>query len=90
MFKSTPSKHVGGTCFHDVTIQCSVKKLVKLFGKSVGARDKITHEWVLTSPEGRVVTIYDYKFDGATEGRWHIGAHTKETCVQFKNWFLSL
>ena len=26
----------------------------------------------------------------STEGRWHIGARTKETYVQFKNWFLSL
>jgi len=90
MFKSTPNTSANGSCFHDVTIQCSLKKLVKLFGKSVGSSDKVIHEWVLTGPDGRVVTIYDYKFDGATQERWHVGARTKETCVQFKNWFLSL
>ena len=88
MFKSTPYAEVCGTSFHDVTIKCSLKKLVKLFGKSVGASDKVTHEWVLTGPDGRVVTVYDYKYNGAIDGYWHVGAYTKETCLLFRDWFI--
>lgn len=87
MFKSTPNADPSGTSFHGITIRGSLEKLTKLFGEPMSCCSKTLHEWTLTHEDGRVVTVYDYKYDGAVAGYWHVGALDQETCLSFRNWY---
>jgi len=78
---------VNGTSFHDVEIRASLKKLTGLFGAPCKGYDKTKHEWVLRGPMGVTVTIYDYKYNGAREEYWHVGARTSDACTAFARWF---
>mgnify|MGYP001311043204 CR=1 FL=1 len=70
-------------------IDASYAELVETFGKpnSEGDSYKVDAEWILTGPNGEVITIYNYK-DGinycGTDGahvenirNWHIGGFNK-------------
>lgn len=89
MFKSTPNASVYDTSFYDVVIFASLERLVAMFGNpNVADGYKITHEWVLKDVDtGDVVTVYDYKYNGAARKEWHVGAKSRRACLKFERWF---
>ncbi len=74
-----------GTSFHDVTIQCTMRDLVKLLGDCTygqnSGKDKVNCEWVCETSNGEVFTIYDYKYYRPLQEDeivvWHIGANSR-------------
>lgn len=79
-----------GTSFHDVEVTASLPRLTELFG-APGPGDggyKVHHEWGFSGPNGDV-TLYDFKYDGAYEGYWHVGARDKIACLAFKRWVIA-
>lgn len=59
-------KDASGTSFHNVTIRCTVKALLKVLGEprwacNTGA-DKSNYDWVAETCNGDVVTVYDWKY----------------------------
>ena len=86
-------KEIGGTSFHDTTINCSLATLRKVLGEPEYNRndgeDKINFEWEMETNDGDVFTVYDWK-----EGRplsesemikWHIGGYNKTATEQAKS-----
>lgn len=76
--------------FHDVTIDAPLEKLVSMFGEPIFEEGgKVTHEWILEGNDGTVVTVYDYRFNGAHQRYWHVGGADKLACLKFSRWFNS-
>jgi len=78
-----------GTSFHDVIVEASLERLLRLFGKPAyeDIDGKVTREWILKGPRGEYVTVYDYKYDGASAGYWHVGGKNKLDELAFADWF---
>jgi hypothetical protein len=88
-----PTEEFGGGSLQGY-FTTSYKKLVKLFGEpnSEGDDYKVSTEWTLKSPKGKIVCLYDYKqtkmydSDGLTIENfrklksydWHIGGNSTE------------
>lgn len=86
-YKRAPvDSSVNGTSFHDHTIRATVVQLTALFGEPMMYGDKTTREWNAIGPNGEVVTIYDYKYDGAKAGYWHLGGREAGDTLRFKTW----
>lgn len=80
-------------------VDASYKQIVALFGQPncKGDKYKVSTEWTVRAPSGKVVTIYDYKetdsYDSSLPSvsefrklrsyRWHIGAEQKEDADRF-------
>lgn len=84
-----------GTCLQGY-IDTTYQTLVELFGEptyqSFDPDEKVTCEWMLTTPEGMPVTIYDWKeYDSGQRCRsgqvydWHIGGKNREAAAYVKN-----
>ena len=87
-FTRNDNASLNGTSFHDVEVRASLSRLVKLFGKPItGCDSKTKHEWILEGSDGGVISLYDYKYDGAKEGYWHVGGRSASTCNAFARWF---
>jgi hypothetical protein len=82
--------NICGTSFHGVELDASVEVLIELFGEPFRSDDgKTRHEWIFKATDGRVATVYDYKYDGAAEGYWHVGGSGRGVCedlVKFIKW----
>jgi hypothetical protein len=86
------TKSAGGTSFHDITIQATVKELREALGTPMDAnnsgQDKVNFEWVAETETGSVFTVYDWKeYRSLREDElvdWHIGAHNKQISIQAK------
>lgn len=77
-----------GTSFHDVEVRAPLSRLVELFGEPItGCDSKTKHEWILEGSDGTVVSLYDYKYDGAREEYWHVGGRSASACNAFARWF---
>ena len=81
-----------GTSFFNTTFKASPNNLIKLFGENEygdnSGEDKTNLEWTLETDDGKVFTIYDWKYykplNLNKEYKWHIGAHNAETSEQAK------
>ena len=89
MFKRNDAVSIDSTSYHGVEITASLKTLVRLFSTPVCGGDKTKHEWIL---EGETfnVAVYDYRYNGAYEGHWHVGSATKAESLEFARWFRSV
>ena len=88
-FHRNDDADLGLSSFHDVTINASLEKLTQLFDVPTDGDGgyKTKHEWTLEGDDGTVIAIYDYRFDGAREGYWHIDGADKLACLKFTRWF---
>jgi hypothetical protein len=87
-FTSNPHASLNGTSFHNIELRAPIERLVELFGEPItGCDSKTKHEWILEGSDGSVVSLYDYKYDGAREGYWHVGGRTVGACRTFVLWF---
>jgi hypothetical protein len=92
-FKLNPDANIGGTSFHDVTINHSFDGLVSKLGEPhcVGDyEDKVRYEWFFTSEDGRNVTLYDWKEYSDKPEVWNVGGLNKADTELFKRWFSNL
>lgn len=90
MFKASPGASVCGTSYHGISVKCSFDDMVKKLGKphaSYPPGDKVRYEWVFTSEDGKVVTVYDWKEYCEKPSEWHLGAFNQEETVSFEKWF---
>ena len=59
-------KEIGGTSFHDTTINCSLSILRKVLGEPEysgnDGEGKINFEWEMETDSGDVFTVYDWKY----------------------------
>jgi hypothetical protein len=86
------TKSAGGTSFHGITIQATVKELREALGTPMDAnnsgQDKTNFEWVAETETGSVFTVYDWKkYRSLREDElvdWHIGAQDKQISIQAK------
>ena len=91
-------KNSEGTCFTDRTITCSVQDLQQLFGQAQwgnnSGMDKTNFDWICQTDDGKVFTIYDWKYYrplSLTEPvKWHIGAHAGSVAMRAKNELVSM
>jgi hypothetical protein len=82
----------------------SYQQIVEILGEPIEGGDyKISGEWILTSEEGRVVTLYDWKsthlydqdlpsveeFRQLDQHEFHIGAADRATAASFQSWFMA-
>lgn len=87
-FKRNDAADDSWTSFHDVVIYASLDTVARVLGPPrAGDGHKVTHEWVCEGDDGSVVTVYDYKYNGAYAKEWHVGAKNKLRCLAFKQWF---
>ena len=90
-FITSPNADSCGTSFHGVTIRQSLDSLLAKLGKPhYEDGDKTQYEWVFTSEDGRVVTLYDWKSYSTSPSSWHIGGFSKEETQLFANWLTAL
>ena len=58
-------KSANNTSFHNVVIETTISKLVKVLGEPTyqqnSGEDKVNVEWICETIDGDVVTIYDWK-----------------------------
>ena len=79
-------KSGAGTSFYDTVITCSYNQLVQAIGEpqhsdNTGV-DKTNFDWKCELNDGRVFTIYDWKYyrkiDMDEEIEWNIGGYNKK------------
>ena len=86
-------KEIGGTSFHDTTINCSLATLRKVLGEPEYNRndgeDKINFEWEMEMNDGDVFTVYDWKEYRSLNDNdmieWHIGGFNRTATEQAKS-----
>lgn len=84
---------IGGTSFHNTTINCSVSALIEVLGEPEysgnDGEDKVNFEWEMETDGGDVFTVYDWKeyrtLDKNETIEWHIGGHNKMITEQAAN-----
>jgi hypothetical protein len=82
MAKKT-EKSCNGSSFHNTTLSCKAKDLIKILGEPTyednTGEDKVNLEWVCETQDGEVFTIYDWKeyraINSDEEIEWHIGGY---------------
>jgi hypothetical protein len=86
MYKRITVENRGGS-FHGVEVNAPIETLERLFGKSDcnSGDGKTKHEWVFRGKRD-VIAVYDYKYDGARAGYWHVGGRDKIACLEFAQW----
>lgn len=99
MFKLS-SKSVSGTSWKSSVTDGYSSVRWQLGKPNAPKCDKSPIGWVLEDEEGKVVSVYARTYlDGpeivlAWQARWNedwqIGAHSEETALRFKEWYLSL
>ena len=86
-------KEIGGTSFHDTTINCSLSILRKVLGEPEysgnDGKGKINFEWEMETDSGDVFTVYDWKEYRSIKTpyvtiEWHIGGMSKQITEQAK------
>ena len=87
MFKRNDNADTGMSSFHSVEVEASIETLTRLFG-APGRGDggyKTKHSWIFEGEKFNA-EVYDYRFDGAREGHWHIGTENKAQAIVFARW----
>jgi hypothetical protein len=78
------NKSATGTSFHDVTIQTTPQKLIDVLGEPQfgdnSEQDKTNFDWICETKDGKVFTIYDWKYYRPLQMDeiidFHIGGHS--------------
>ena len=86
-------KEIGGTSFHEVTINCSLATLKKVLGEPEyngnDGEDKVNFEWEMETNDGDVFTVYDWKeyrpLGESDMIEWHIGGFNQKVTEQAKS-----
>lgn len=79
-----------GTSFWGTTIEMPYKALVAKLGKphaTYTPGDKVQYEWCFRGPDGRPVTLYDWKEETQYPSEWHIGGLSQGQTEAFLRWF---
>ena len=81
-----------GTSYHNVNVYGNIDKMIEKFGPpGRGDGYKTKHEWIFRGPTpDENVAVYDYKYNGAHNGEWHVGATSFKNAKQFEKWFNSV
>ncbi len=89
-FNLDPEADINGTSFHNLVINENYHNLVKMLGDphvENYPEDKIRYEWYFTSEDGSGIALYDWKQHSNSPKTWNIGSRSKESALQFKEWF---
>ena len=84
-FKFDQDADTGGVSYNYVNVYASIETMTRVFGASQAPFERVTHKWSFSGPFS--ATVYDYNYDGAYSGEWHVGTDDLEQAEQFKRWF---
>jgi hypothetical protein len=88
-FKIDADADTDETSFHGIEVDASMDKMIRLFGQPTAGDpdDKVKHKWSFRGTAGYNISVYDYKYDGAHTGEWHVGATSADKARVFADWF---